>query len=93
MGRLLLLLPFVALLLAAPAHASDQDYLANLENRPGIIGGPVNEAVYLAAGHHACDLIGSGTSPEDAAGQLVNFFVTPYIAHAMVDAARVSLCP
>lgn len=94
MARTLLLLPAIAVLLASPAHADpDSDYLANISGQPGIIGGPVNNGIYLSQGHRACDLMGSGVSPADAEGQLTGFFVTPNIAHAMVVAASQSLCP
>lgn len=84
----------VAVVLAAPAHADpDGDYLGNLAGQPGIIGGPVNNGIYLADGHRSCDLIASGMSPQDTEGQLTNFFVTPNIAHAIVVAAQQSLCP
>lgn len=94
MGRILWLLPAVAVLLAAPAQADpDGDYLANIGNQPGIIGGAVNNGIYLAEGHHSCDLLAGGATPDDAAGQLTNFYVTPYIAHTIVTAAKQSLCP
>lgn len=94
MGRILIAVTTMALMCAAPAWADpDGDYLANLSSQPGIIGGPVNNGVYLSQGHRACDLMASGVSPQDAEGQLVNFYVTPNIAHAMVTTAKQSLCP
>jgi hypothetical protein len=94
MGRILLLIPVLAVVLAVPAHADpDGDYLAYIGGQPGMIGGPVNNGLYLASGHHACDLMASGVTPDDAAGQLTNFFVTPYIAKTMVTGAKRTLCP
>lgn len=94
MGRILLLVPVIAVVLAAPASADpDGDYLANIGNQPGMFGGAVNNGIYLASGHRACDLMASGVTPDDAAGQLTNFFVTPYIAKTMVTAAKQTLCP
>jgi hypothetical protein len=92
-GILVTALTTAALICAPTASADpDGDYLGNLHGQPGVLGGPVNDAVYVTQGHRACDLLGSGVSPDDAAAQLTNYFVTTYIARTMVTAAQQSLC-
>ena len=83
-----------AIAFCAPAQADPAgDYLNILGNSPGFFGGPVNNAVYVAAGHRACDALHSGATPEDAATQLVvPPWTTPYIARTMVDAAQATMC-
>lgn len=92
----LLIVPFAAALtLAAPAHADPNgDYLNIMANSPGVIGGPVNDALYVNQGYRACDILRGGATPEDAIAQLTTpIFVQPWLARAMVGAAQTALCP
>jgi hypothetical protein len=99
MGRklrdILLLAAVAGLAFAAPASADpDGDYLNIMGNTPGVIGGPINNAIYTSQGHRACDLQHSGVSHDDAVAQLtVPMYVQPWLARAMVDAAQVVYCP
>jgi len=83
-----------AMMFSAPAYADpDGDYLNILGNSPGFFGGPINNGIYVAAGHRACDALHSGATPEDAAAQLViPPYTTPYIARTMVNAAQATMC-
>ncbi|MBE1551854.1 hypothetical protein GGC64_005941 [Mycobacterium sp. OAS707] len=84
-----------AAICVAPASADpDGDYLGALGNTPGVIGGPVNNGIYVAAGHHACDILRGGGTHDDAVNQLtVPIYVQSWLAQAMVDAAQSALCP
>jgi hypothetical protein len=85
----------MAIVTAAPAQADpDGDYLGVLGNSPGVLGGAVNNAIYVNQGHRACDLLHGGASHDDVVGQLVMPpYVAPWLARAMVDAAQATLCP
>jgi hypothetical protein len=84
-----------SVLFCPPAHADpDGDYLNILGNTPGVIGGPINNAIYTSQGHRACDILHSGATHDDAVNQLtVPVYVQPWLARAMVDAAQTALCP
>jgi hypothetical protein len=85
----------VATALSATAQADpDGDYLNVLGNSPGFFGGVLNDAIYVGAGHRACDALRGGATPEDVASRLViSPFTTPYMAHTIVDAAQATMCP
>ena len=85
----------LAIAVAAPANADpDGDYLNVMRNSPGVLGGPVNEAIYVNQGHRACDILQSGGTHDDAVAQLtVPIYVQPWLATAMVNAAQQTLCP
>lgn len=84
-----------ALAFSPSAHADpDGDYLNIMANTPGVLGGPINDAIYMSQGYRACDLLSSGVPREDVVGQLtVPVYVQPWLARAMVDAAQSALCP
>ena len=84
-----------ATLFCPAAHADPEgDYLDILGNTPGVIGGPINNAIYTAAGHRACDILHNGGTSEDAVTQLtVPLYVQPWLARSMVGAAQTAMCP
>lgn len=96
MGRLLVAAaaPLLLFVGSGVAHADDGAYLNIMRNSPGVIGGPVNEAIYVSQGHRACDILHTGQSTEAAVNQLtVPIYVQPWLARAMVTAAQTAICP
>jgi hypothetical protein len=89
----------VSLMASGTAHADDDSFLAYLDSRgyTGVIRHPIRVTFQLpqnkiAAGHHLCNALRVGTSPEDYR-KAEAWAVEPDQYAIMLDAAQHELCP
>jgi hypothetical protein len=78
---------------ASPAHADDASYLADLQSAgvpTAMIGGVFRPDAPVDMGHHICDALCAGETPQDAA---TKFGWMSQWGPAIVVAAQHDLCP
>lgn len=88
-GLLIFTLGFVAGVIgvAAPAHADDNSYLAELRANGVFM---INENTWVINGHRMCDMIRSGIAPAILYDQ---FGTQNFQGPMIVDIAQHQLCP